>query len=318
MATRLRGSRIEEATNAAQSIGRILGTVGKKEQLRRERQQLDRIGNAIMSGASTIDAIKAAADEPTEFDKGLSGFGQRLAGRFQPSPGGVSAGIDSTVLQGRLQEIFSGPDKFDPADVPEGLVPSAFSVSQTGKKTRSFARPFVTKDADKAAASEKLTIANQKKIDKAIENLEDPTASQVKRQRAKTVLRNKNINTAVREAPGGRDFAPEIRGKTREVVDRAGFNDKAFSKKAYDEALAEVLDEALLEGFTEESVERDFNRWWDAKVAEETGQSFIKFQARSEFQKGAKADVSDALPEESTEDLTKLTDEELQKIASGE
>ena len=276
------------AANAlgSQQIRSFLDQIGKAEQQRQEKQQLNAILESISGGGATIQDIVAAAQGETRFDKGLGGLFQRFSAGTVPEPGRIGKQIQEGVISEELKRLLSPGDAFDPSIVPKGLVPSGFSISQSGKKTRSFARPFVSPPSTKDP--EKIRLANQKKVDKAIETLEDVTLSPVQRERARITLRNKKINTDAREATPGRDFTPEIRGKIREVVDRTGKNDKAFSEKAFNETLKEIKDEALSEGFTEDSVEKDFIRWWDEQVAKEAGQTFIKFNPRSKFQKGVK------------------------------
>jgi hypothetical protein len=84
---------------ASQAIADLLLTLGKTEQIRRERQQLDRVATAVASGASTIEAISAVANQPPQFGTGIQGILQRIAGPFQPSPGGgIGRGIQEAII----------------------------------------------------------------------------------------------------------------------------------------------------------------------------------------------------------------------------
>ena len=73
----------------AQSLANILKTAGRAEQVRQERQTLDRIATAIAGGATTIEAISAVAKQRPEFGGGFTGGLQRVASAFQPSPGRI-------------------------------------------------------------------------------------------------------------------------------------------------------------------------------------------------------------------------------------
>ncbi len=88
-----------------QAITSILQTLGQGERVRRERQTLDRITRAIGEGATTIEAIAAAAKQDTQFGGGVSGILQRIGGAFQPpgGGGGIEQGIQQSIIGNALR-----------------------------------------------------------------------------------------------------------------------------------------------------------------------------------------------------------------------
>ena len=86
-----------------QAIANILKTVGAAEQKRRESQTLQRITRAISGGATTIEAISAAAGEDPQFSTGIPGALQKIGGLFQPSPGGMGQGIQQAIIGQKIK-----------------------------------------------------------------------------------------------------------------------------------------------------------------------------------------------------------------------
>jgi len=89
----------------AQAIASILQTVGLAEQKRRQSQTLDRITRAISGGATTVEAITAAAEQGPEFATGFRGGLQKFAGGFQP--GGDQ--IKQLIVGQALKQALVGP-----------------------------------------------------------------------------------------------------------------------------------------------------------------------------------------------------------------
>lgn len=136
---RLRGSRIEEAQAAAQNISALFEKAEKKEKLRRDRQSLDNIATAISSGATSIQEIQAAANQPATFDPGIGGFMQRFAGGSIQPGGGPGEAIQSSIVSDALKRALQ--PQIAPPTAPEGLEISGQTVSPTGAKSTTFARP---------------------------------------------------------------------------------------------------------------------------------------------------------------------------------
>ena len=90
-----------------EAIGGLLQTAGEIEKVRRESQQLDRVATAIANGASTIEAITAAANEPTEFSGGLQGLFQKVGGGFSQPGGGIEQQIQKAVIGQTLKNILT-------------------------------------------------------------------------------------------------------------------------------------------------------------------------------------------------------------------
>lgn len=262
----------------AQSLAKILQTAGRAEQVRQERQTLDRIATAIAGGATTIEAISAVAKQRPEFGGGFTGGLQRLASAFQPSPGRIGQGIDETVIGSRIREILS-PSLLTPeeqgkaARIKAGLLPRAGEAP----------KPFEQKPSDRALNADVKILTDRHKTGDKKGQL---TATPVQQEAARTRLR---ANPSLGDIqPGQIDYTEVLEGKPRKGV---GFLDDAFGEEAYNQALQEIKDTALAQGATELSVENDFNNWWDKQVEKEKGDlHFVEFVPRQDFKgKGKKA-----------------------------
>lgn len=265
---RLRRS-TEGAQRGANQIRELLESIGRVEQTRRERQQLDRVARAVASGATTIEAISAAADQPTEFSGGLSGLLQKVGGRFQPpSTGGVRQSIQQAIIGRALRPkpLLTREEQREKA------------IFGTKRRPGETTQPFEQTKPEKARNRDIKILTETDKAG-AIK------ATEVQKSSARRRLRK---NPSIGEVPPGQtDYTPLLDKKLREKFDTKGFRlkpkDTRFGKKAYDDALVKAKDAALAQGATEASAEADFNAWWDQQVEAEAGQTFQKFQARSEF-----------------------------------
>lgn len=238
----------------AQSLTRILETAGRKEQVRQERQTLDRIATAIAGGATTIEAISAVAKQRPEFGGGFTGGLQRFASAFQPSPGRIGRGIQETTIGSRLREILS-PSLLSPeeqtkaAKIKAGLLPRAEEAPKAFEQTA----------AGKARDRDIKFLTDRHKTG---ENKGKLMSTPVQQEAARRRLR---ANPSLGDIKQGQiDYAEVLEGKPKEKV---GLLDKAFGEEAYNEALQEIKDTALAQGATESSVEADFNSWWDKNAA---------------------------------------------------
>lgn len=275
-----------------QAIADILQALGQAEQTRRERQQLDRVATAIAGGATTNEAILAVANQPTEFGGGLPGILQRIGGGFQPPQrGGIRESLQMAIIGQALQ--------------PKPLLTRAEQREKalfgTRRRPGEALQPFEQTKPEKALDRDVkiLTATDKEGVIKA---------NQTQRNAARRRLRK---NPSLQEIEQGQtDYMPLLDKKLREKFSTTGARlkpkDKRFGKKAYDDALIKVKDQALAQGVTEASAVADFNAWWDRQVAAEAGQTFQKFQARTEF---------GALTVE--EEISGSSDEDLKKIAAG-
>jgi hypothetical protein len=285
-------------TNTQRNIQAILGiidTVGKAEEVRRERQTLDRIARAVSSGATTIEAISAAAGQGPEFSGGIPGILQRIGGAFQPSPGGVKQGIQQSIIGEALKRALTPQGR-----VPPGLTPSGATVSPEGAVTTRFAQPTPATPAFEQTGSEKARNRDSGFLTKK-DSKGNLIASPAQRNSARRRLRaNPSLQDIV---PGQTDYSDNLKGKPKV---KKGIFDKAFGEEAYKQALQDAKDQGLAAGATESSIEADFNSWWDRQVAKEKGDTFVEFVPRSEFQ-----DIT------AEEEVGNLSDEELKRIAEG-
>ena len=144
---------VTRTQQTTQAIASILQTVGTAEQKRRQSQTLDRITRAISGGATTVEAIVAAAEQGPEFATGFRGGLQRFAGGFQPG-GGIKQGIQQTVIGQILQQALMPPPK--PITVPAG----AGLVTPTGEELYNQPKPMLP---TQKAAQAKLDAYNKAK-----------------------------------------------------------------------------------------------------------------------------------------------------------
>ena len=113
---------ITRTQQTVQAIAGIMRTAGEAERTRREGQTLDRIARAIAGGATTIEAITAAAGREPEFATGVPGALQRFGGAFQPTGGGIRQSIQQAVIGQTLQQALAPAPKPIPLGEAERLV----------------------------------------------------------------------------------------------------------------------------------------------------------------------------------------------------
>ena len=96
-----------------QAITGILQTLGKAEQARRERQQLDSIATAMQGGATATEAINAIINktQETKFGGGVAGILQKAGGPFQPSPGNLRQSLLKQIIGTKLQQALASAEK---------------------------------------------------------------------------------------------------------------------------------------------------------------------------------------------------------------
>ena len=244
---------ITKTQQTVTALAKILETAGQAEQVRQERQDLDRIATALAGGATITEAIAAAKQKP-EFSGGITGLLQRGASAFQPSPGRIGQGIQEDVIGSRLREILS-PSLLSPeeqgkaARIKAGLLPRATEAT----------KPFEQTPAGKARDNDVKVLTNRHKTGKNEGKL---IATPVQQDAARRRLR---ANPSLGDIKQGQiDYAEVLKGKPKE---RVGILDQAFGEEAYNQALQEIKDTALAQGATESSVENDFNSWWDKNAA---------------------------------------------------
>lgn len=285
-------------TNTQQTvaaIARILQTTGRAEQVRQERQTLDRIATAIAGGATTIEAISAIAKQSPEFSGGFTGGLQRFASAFQPSPGRIGQGIQEDVVGSRLREILS-PSLLSPEEQRE--------IKLFGQRERP------------GAAAVPGPTKQQTQRDRDLAVLANPKKSDFQKAEARKRL-DKDPSQPRNPVPTGGTY-DEFLKKADENATAAGRpikEGKLFGKKAYTATLKIVEDEARAQGLDPTGVKVDFDRWWDARVNKEQGPEGFGTKGalttntlvrRSKFQKVSVED-----------ELKNLSDEELKKIIEG-
>ena len=258
-------------TKISQALNDALLTLGKGEKVRRERQQLDRVSTAIAGGASTIEAITAAANEPTQFDTGLRGILQKAGGAFGGSQtGGIKRQLQEAIIGQKINQALN-PSLLDPsqqkeaAEVKAGLRPRAPATAGTEPGGQS---------------------KNEKNLARDIKILTDKSkdGSFKVNERLRTLAKKRIKANPLKVKIGESDFDDEIKGKPKIKVKGKKF-DRAFGKEAYDETLKEAVQEAEDIGISEEAATEGFNQWWDRRAAEKDPKGFGKaFIERSEFE----------------------------------
>ena len=272
---------LSESQALARSLKGILQTITQGEKVRQERQQLDRIATAIAGGASTIEAIAAAANEPTEFAPGIRGRLQKAVGSFGPQGGGIGEQIQKSVISDALRKALQPPGLLTPEEQREG------ALIKSGIKPRATA-------ADVTRPTEQTP--EQKDLDRDIKiltsvHLSGPDKAELKATTAQRKLARDRMrqNPAKVDLPEGAlddQFEENVKNKPKVKVKGAKF-DKAFGKEAYEQTLQDAQDAGLAAGITEESVKIAFDKWWDEQVALEDPKGFGKRMIpREEFEGG--------------------------------
>lgn len=93
-----------DVADASVAIVGILNTMGSFEQVRQERQTMDRISMAISSGITDLDQIVSIAGEGARYSPGVRGFLQRFASSFAPP-----SQIEAQFRKGMMGQIFRDP-----------------------------------------------------------------------------------------------------------------------------------------------------------------------------------------------------------------
>ena len=227
------------------AITDILQTLGKAEQVRRERDQLERVSRAISAGATTPEAILAVTRQPTETSGGFQGILQKLGGAFQPSPGGVQSSILKSILGSQLQTAL-GPKFSEPTgDFAPGTVTQRAPTGKVSVLQQTGTGP--TKQ--------------QRQRDSDISTLRNKKKSEFQKEEARARL-DKDPSQPKNSVRPDFDFVPFLDDKDK-VKGK-------FSKKAHDNALKRAQDAGRTQGFDPKSMEESFENWWDSRVKDET------------------------------------------------
>lgn len=138
----VRSKQIEETALGTQRIVALFDSIGKQEQIRRERQQLDRLAvlatNARAEGRELpLADILRELDRPAEVGTGLQGFFQNLGGKFQPDPGRFAGEIKGGIVGDALRRALGQTDTpagFDPAPVKKRRTQRDIDLATIGRK----------------------------------------------------------------------------------------------------------------------------------------------------------------------------------------
>lgn len=267
---------------SSEVIADILQTLGKGEKIRRERQQLDRIANAIAGGATTTEAILAAANQPTEFDTGIRGFLQRAGGRFAQPGGGVQQDLQQVIIGDALRKALT------PEAVPKPFTLGPGEERFTGKGERIAGLPAKPK---KKVIFKPTDLKNiRESVQAGVDSLKETRIS------GNNAISQDNLLRAYKEKAN--EFGYSDLSKAQQKQFDAIWDKKARRKsKRFDTA-------------TDNKTGTTIKLGWNPKSPE------VK-QARRELRAGTQQTGTEQTQNETLDDLTKLSDEELQKIAAG-
>jgi len=87
-----------------QAMAGLLDTIGRAEKARRDSQTLDRVARAISTGATTVEAISAAANQGPEFSSGFQGILQKISGGFSEPGGSARESIIQSIIGQKLSK----------------------------------------------------------------------------------------------------------------------------------------------------------------------------------------------------------------------
>lgn len=277
----------ERTQAASQQLFQLFDRIGKQEQIRQQRQQLDRVSTLVTTAQAegrnpSLSEIMKSINQPAQFDPGIGGIFQNISSRFQPQGGGLNEQVQTGIVSDALRRALQPGS----TEIPAGLEVSGARTDEFGRITgKSFARPTASSTTRPTGQS-----AESKDFDRDIKVLNDADTKGVRKANksqvdaAKQRLRQ---NPNLRDIPPGEDidFTSTLKGLPKEKV---GKIDKAFGKAAYDKAIEKIEAKALAGGITEESLIENFNKWWDAQAADPDPKGFGKsVVARSTFQETA-------------------------------
>lgn len=304
----------------SQSLSGIFQAIGKSEEARREREQLDRISRAIAGGASTVEAIQAAAAEPTQFSPGLRGGLQKFAGAFQPG-GGAPSGTERSIFNAGLQGALAPPPLLSREEERD--------LKIFGQKDRPGEPSLLTPEQEKEAALIEAGLKPRASATAAA-GVDKPTAQQTQRDRdlstvgsdTKTPFQKNEARERLDKDPSQPRNPIEPGGTYEEFLDNETKENGKFDEAAYNTALTLAQDEARIRGGDPESLKQDFDRWWDEQVKESTGnrESVLRrlfggvkgeFVPRGLFLKVP--ETPKKATQSTTDDVTQLSDEQLQE-----
>ena len=260
-----------------QSIAGLFEIAGQAEQVRQDRQDLDRIARALANGETSIEAIAAVAKQKPEFSGGITGGLQRFASAFQPSPGGIGQGIDERAIGSKLSQILN-PSLLSPEEERE-------------------LKLFGQRDRPGAAAVAGPT-KQQTQRDRDLATLQSKTKSPISKTEARKRL-DKDPSQPRNPVPTGGTYDEFLEQANEEAIEKGRpiKEGKLFGKKAYEATLKIVEDVARSQGLDPKGVKVDFDRWWDARVNKEQGPGIFKgaltpntLTPRKKFQKGVVED----------------------------
>lgn len=252
-----------EATGVG-SVGQLLGNVGKIEGMRRDRDILNRYVTA-MAADPTADpaAIIAGLAEP-QYDTGLLGAFQKIAGGMPGGQGSVLPQLQAGQVQTPLQRA-------------QTKATEALGEARSQPK-----------------APKKPTAAENKKV---LSNLvkEFPNAPP---ERSIEILKEaESLENVTESASASKVFTDDLYEKQVKVFKgkrvKVGKLDKANGEDVYKATLDKLLQTSLEQGVLPSTVVAEFNKWWD-KQAAKTTLGFREFVPRTEFE-GAE-DIEAALP----------------------
>ncbi len=243
------------------AIKSIVDTIGKAETKRQQIILNNKVMSIVAAGGDpeqiTRDIAQAVISQDPQFDPGIAGFFQRVCSRFAQPPG----------------QEFAAPLVRQALKQPTGL-----------EREQKVATLEATKAlTEKRQRGTELSPFEQSKAEKARNRdtkiLNNPKALPVTKKAATRRLKG---NLSLAEIQSGQDFSKFLKRKDKIKI---GTLDKAFGEDAHKNALQRAKDKNLAQGISEESVEVEFNKWWDEQAETERarGDKRFEFVPRSQF-----------------------------------
>lgn len=240
---------------SGQAAAQLIQAIGEGERKRRDRQILNRfVTERAANPDKPVTEIIEELQQSVQFDEGIAGGFQKLAGRF----GGQSSVLPQ--LQGMVAE--------------EAITPQ-----------RQAAAPKTTPPFQKTAevsARDRDTKFLQAQMEEDI-NDRDPVLIQEAHERLIANPALREIVVGTRDA----EFEKLVADMTPELVrDKNVFmrlDDRVFGVDSFKKVLSAATTEGLQDGFTETSIEIALREWWNRQAAKDQGKRFRKFQPIPEF-----------------------------------
>jgi len=228
----------------ADAVRMILKNFGETERARQDDQIANDILGVIASGGENMaeELASVIQSRKVEFSEGIPGMLQKISSKFA-GPSQIKTGMAGQMANQVTDPMFGLDRRYKEARIRQ--------VERSGDNPKP---PYERTGPEKA-------------FDTDVGVLRNPKASPEQWKKARTRI---GLNPAAqKEFPGGKDYSPlleELKDIPREKRSGMSFifpKDMVYGTEAYKKMIEAVLNNGVSNGFTEASIEADFNRWWD-------------------------------------------------------